>query len=112
MTEQEKREKRIEKMARDMCNRKMTCEECIGVHGDIYFRDKSDCKYCFAATRAYNAGYRKADEVKKETAKRFLKMLYDMGVDRQTIETCGIYDVNGSALARFVSQEFGVEVEE
>lgn len=60
----------------------------------------------------YDAGYRKEEEVQKETAKKFLKMLYDMGVDRQTVETCGLYDVNGSALARFVSQEFGVEVDE
>ena len=75
MTEQEKREKAIEEMARDMCNSKMSCEECVGVHGDIYFRDKSDCKYCFAATRSFNAGYRKEEEVKKETAKRFLNEL-------------------------------------
>lgn len=65
-----------------------------------------------AIQRLVNAGYRKEEEVQKKTAKRFLKMLYDMGVDRQTVETCGFYDVNGSALARFVSQEFGVEVEE
>ena len=78
MTEQEKREKAIEEMARCMCNRKMTCEECIGAHGDVYFRDKSDCKYCFAATRAFNTGYRKADEVRKEIFDKLTETFVEM----------------------------------
>lgn len=102
MTEQEKRKKAIYEMAESICPKfEIQCYDC---HRDCNVEEDSE--------RLYDAGYRKADEVRKETAKRFLKMLYDIGVDRQTIETCGIYDVNGSELARFVSQEFGVEVEE
>ena len=94
MTEQEKREKAIKEM--------------IEIAFPTY-RTELDV---IAIQRLYDYIIRKEEEVRKETAKRFLKMLYDMGVDRQTVETCGFYDVNGSALARFVSQEFGVEVEE
>lgn len=106
MTEQENRETAIEEMAQFMCETgEKSCAKCKG-------EPNVQCGAWNEATRLYDAGYRKADEVRKEIAKRFLKMLYDIGVDRQTIETCGIYDVNGSELARFVSQEFGVEVEE
>lgn len=102
------REKRIEKMARDMCNRKMTCEECIGVHGDIYFRDKSDCKYCFAATRAYNAGYRKADEVRKETAKEILSVWKQIATSYDSGKT---QEKAFERIAR-LAEWYGVEVEE
>ena len=104
MTEQEKREKGIEEMT------KVASPNCLA-----HCKNCGWSKACTAnivSIKLYDAGYRKSDEVEKQTAKRFLKMLYDMGVDRQTVETCGLYDVNGSALARFVSQEFGVEVEE
>lgn len=107
MTEQEKRDKRVNEMVLDGA-------ECSHI---AEWWNCERCKYspCGARRTCENLvdkGYRKEEEVQKETAKRFLKMLYDMGVDRQTVETCGIYDVNGSALARFVSQEFGVEVDE
>lgn len=108
------REKRIEKMARDMCNRKMTCEECIGVHGDIYFRDKSDCKYCFAATRAYNAGYRKADEVRKETAKEFIELFHKyVIISEDTFDgTVKMNITDAVKMNEEIEKKFGVEVEE
>ena len=72
-TIQYKRENEIEEMAQTMCNVKMTCEECVGVRGDIYFRDKYYCKYYVAANRAFNAGYRK----QKDLAKDILQRIYD-----------------------------------
>lgn len=37
------------------------------------------------AEAIYNADYRKADDVHKETAKVILYMLYDMGIDKETV---------------------------
>ena len=60
----------------------------------------------------YNAGYREADEVRKETAKEILNMLYDMGIDKETLECCRIYDVDGVSLAKQICEKYGVEIEE
>lgn len=106
MTEEEKREKELEEIVRKYYNFDADLPKSENIQKLI--RNGGWSEFTFM----YDIGYRKAEEVRKETAKKFLKILYDMGVDRQTVETCGNYDVNGSALARFVSQEFGVEVDE
>lgn len=63
------------------------------------------------AEAIYNAGYRKADEVSKETAKEILEMLYDMGIDKVKLECCKIYYVNGVSLAKQICEKYGVEIE-
>ena len=63
------------------------------------------------AEAIYNAGYRKADKVRKETAKAILYMLYDMGIDKETLECCRIFDVNGVSLAKQICEKYGVEIE-
>ena len=64
------------------------------------------------AEAIYNADYRKADDVHKETAKVILYMLYDMGIDKGTLECCRIFDVNGVSLAKQICEKYDVEVEQ
>ena len=64
------------------------------------------------AEAIYNAGYRKVDEVRKETAKEILDMLYDMGIDKGMLECCRIFDVNGVSLAKQICEKYDVEVEQ
>ena len=61
------------------------------------------------AEAVYNAGYRKADVVRKETANDILDMLYDQGIDKEIIEYCGVFDVNGVSLAKQICEKYGVK---
>ena len=63
------------------------------------------------AKAVHVAGYRKADEVRKETAKEILDMLYEQGIDNEILEYCKIFDVNGVSLAKQVCEKYGVEIE-
>ena len=63
------------------------------------------------AKAVYDGGYRKADGVRKETAKEILDMLYDQGIDEEIIEYCGVFDVNGVSLAKQICEKYDVEVE-
>ena len=49
--------------------------------------------------------------IRKETAKEILDMLYDMGIDKETLECCRIFDVNGVSLAKQIYEKYGVEIE-
>ena len=62
------------------------------------------------AKAVHDAGYRKADEVRKETAKEILYMLYEMGIDNGILEYCKIFDVNGVSLAKQICEKYGVEM--
>ena len=61
------------------------------------------------AEAVFDAGYRKSDGVRKETAKEILDMLYDMGIDKGILEYCKIFDVNGVTLAKQICEKYGVE---
>ena len=61
------------------------------------------------AEAVYDAGYRKTDSVRKETAKEILDMLDDMGIDNEMLEYCGIVDVNGVSLYKQICEKYGVE---
>ena len=61
------------------------------------------------AEAVYDAGYRKTDSVRKETAKEILDMLYDMGIDNEMLEYFGIVDVNGVSLVKQICEKYGVE---
>ena len=63
------------------------------------------------AKALYDAGYRKVDDVRKETAREILDMLYDMGIDKETLECCRICDVNGVSLTKQICEKYGVEIE-
>jgi hypothetical protein len=61
------KEKQIEEMAKDLCALNMPCEEC-----HLY---KNRCHAKKYATRAYNAGYRKASEVSLEAVDDFQRRI-------------------------------------
>ena len=63
------------------------------------------------AKALYDAGYRKVDDVRKETAREILDMLYDMGIDKETLECCRIFDVNGVSLTKQICEKYGVQIE-
>ena len=63
------------------------------------------------AKALYDAGYRKVDDVRKETAREILDMLYDMGIDKELLECCRIFDVNGVSLTKQICEKYGVEIE-
>lgn len=105
------KQEQIEEMAQAMCG---YCKDgrCLLKSNAPCDKFKSqDCVYKENAEALYNAGYRKADDVHKETAKVILYMLYDMGIDKGTLECCRIFDVNGVSLAKQICEKYGVEVE-
>lgn len=49
--------------------------------------------------------------IRRETAKEILDMLYDMGIDKEILECCRIYDVDGVSLAKQICEKYSVEIE-
>lgn len=54
---------------------------------------------------------REVEKARKETAKEIANMLYDMGIDKETLECCRIFDVNGVSLTKQICEKYGVEIE-
>lgn len=50
--------------------------------------------------------------IRKETAREILDMLYDMSIDKEILECCRICDVNGVSLAKQICEKYGVEIEQ
>ena len=86
-----------------------SCNDCEFLK---YRKPGTDCQSMCISENLYNAGYRKADEVRNETAKEILKILYDQGIDKNIIECCSIYDINGILIAKEICGKYGVKVEE
>lgn len=100
MTEQEKREKAIEEREEQIENeafRKHTCS--------LNTCHKGNCWYC-ARHRLAVAGYRKEEEVRKETAKEILHELKNL-----LVEPWKSYELCEDDLRR-IAERFGVEEEE
>jgi hypothetical protein len=74
-----------------------------------------DARPCDAALEyaeaLYDAGYRKADEVRKETAREILDMLYDKcsEINDETGEGMGNFVSDDDIL--FLAKHYGVEIE-
>ena len=49
--------------------------------------------------------------IRKETAREILDMLYDEGIDKEILECCRIYDVDGVSLAKQICEKYSVEIE-
>ena len=45
--------------------------------------------------------------IRRETAKEILDMLYDMSIDKEILECCRIFDVNGVSLAKQICEKYG-----
>lgn len=102
MTKQEQQTEEIAKIACVACAPKAVCP---------ILPDFRPCEAAKEYAKAvYNAGYRKADEVRKETAKDILDMLYDVGINKGILEYCRIFDVNGVSLAKQICEKYGVEM--
>lgn len=49
--------------------------------------------------------------IRKDTAREILNMIYDMGIDNEILKCCRIFDVNGVSLAKQICEKYGVEIE-
>lgn len=134
MTKQEQ----IEEMRREIENgfRKADCREAYTNKPYPYFETQKIA----IAEALYGAGYRKVlfdtengkavdvsqyapwelieghterevEKARKETAREVLDMLYDEGIDKEILECCRIYDVNGVSLAKQICEKYDVEVD-
>ena len=102
-----KQEQQIEEIA------KIACVACAPHACCPLTADFRPCEAALEYAKAvYDGGYRKADGVRKETAKEILDMLYDMGIDKEMLECCRICDVNGVSLAKQICEKYDVEVEQ
>lgn len=136
------KQKQIEEMARTMCAYYTDDNKCAlrkDVPCDNV--NSQECSYKEEAEALYDAGYRgvlldtkdgkavnvvqyapwqlidgyterEVEKARKETAKVILDMLYDMGIDKETLKCCRIYDVDGVSLTKQICEKYGVEVEE
>lgn len=114
MTKQEQ----IEKMAQAMCGYCKNSKCLLKSNGACDKFKSQDCVYKENAEALYDACYRKVlldtekiEKVRKETAREILYMLYDMGIDKGTLECCRIFDVNGVSLAKQICEKYDVEIE-
>lgn len=95
------KQKEIEEMAQAICSIvkdgvKKSCNDCLFGRRSLEAR----CKWCTYAVQIYEAGYRKADEVRKETTMELLDLLkfgYELPIDD---------------IAKEILEKYGVEVEE
>lgn len=102
----------IEKMAQVMCGFCTEDKRCVLKYSAPCSEVASqDCTCKESAEELICKGYGKADEVRKETAKEILDMLYDTGIDKETLECCKIFDVNGVSLAKQICEKYGLEIE-
>ena len=92
---------------------------------DYKHLNKKGVCYCYAETlidhgygdiSEYKAEIERLKEetsnIRKETAREILGMLYDIGIDKETLECCRIFDVNGVSLAKQICEKYGVEIEQ
>ena len=119
-TEQEQ----IEKLAQLIGRIKDDCENCGCKSCEVNGEDCC-CVHYICATFLVDAGYGDVSEykaeierlkaetsnIRRETAKEILDMLYDIGIDKETLECCRIFDVNGVSLAKQICEKYGVEIE-
>lgn len=137
MTKQEE----IKKMATTMCGFYNNGKCAFREDESCDKFNSQECSYKEEAEELYYAGYRKVllntkdgkavdvvqyapwqliegyterevEKARKETAKEILNMLYDMGIDKEILECCRIYDVDGVSLAKQICEKYNVEVDE
>lgn len=113
------KEEQIEEMVKTVVDREKKyvigeteCKKCnlnkCDLHCNIHSEISYDCE------TLYNAGYRKSEEVRKETAKEILQKLFDKCFEPDALKrllgrfTCYVASYDILELAK----EYGVEVEE
>ena len=113
------KQEQTKQMLKTLCDK----FQCSAI--DTSYMAKS-CRQCEDIVEAlHEAGYGNISEykaeierlkeetsnIRKETAKEILDMLYDMGIDKEILECCRIFDVNGVSLAKQICEKYGVETE-
>ena len=102
MTKQEQQIEEIAKIACVACAPKCICP---------ILPDFRPCEAAKEYAKAvHDAGYRKVDGVRKETAKEILDILYDNGINKEILDYCRIFDVNGVSIAKQICEKYGVEM--
>lgn len=81
------------------------CEDIIEALHEAGYGDISEYKAEIERLKA------ETSNIRRETAKEILDMLYDIGIDKETLECCRIFDVNGVSLAKQICEKYGVEIE-
>lgn len=118
------KQEQIEKLAQLIGRIKDDCENCDCKSCEVNGEDCC-CVHYICATFLVDAGYGDISEykaeierlkaetsnIRRETAKEILDMLYDIGIDKETLECCRIFDVNGVSLAKQICEKYGVEIE-
>lgn len=81
------------------------CEDIIEALHEVGYGDISEYKAEIERLKE------EMSNIRKETAREILDMLYDMGIDKETLECCRIFDVNGVSLTKQICEKYGVEIE-
>ena len=102
------------KKALELCSKDEDCEKCP--YCNHYRCDRALQKDSFVLITEQEQENKRLEEetsnIRKETAREILDMLYDMGIDKEMLECCRIFDVNGVSLAKQICEKYGVEVEQ
>ena len=110
MTEQEKREKAIDEMYNDIFN------QCL-LHPKTDKCEIGDCERCEKGL-LYDAGYRKEEDVRKETIKEFIGFVKNVIYNYKPTVTetdSGIktyHYLTGNELFDIIKEKYSVDVEE
>lgn len=90
-----------------------TCDDCpyddVGNCGDTLKTDA--CELIVEQENEIERLKEETSNIRRETAKEILDILYDMGIDKETLECCRIFDVNGVSLTKQICEKYGVEIE-
>ena len=101
------------KKALELCSKDEDCEKCP--YCNHYRCDRALQKDSFVLITEQEQENKRLEEetsnIRKEMAREILDMLYDMGIDKETLECCRIFDVNGVSLAKQICEKYGVEIE-
>ena len=81
------------------------CEDIIEALHEAGYGDISEYKAEIEQLKA------ETSNIRRETAKEILDMLYDIGIDKETLECCRIFDVNGVSLTKQICEKYGAEIE-
>ena len=102
------------KKALELCSKDEDCEKCP--YCNHYRCDRALQKDSFVLITEQEQENKRLEEetsnIRKETAREILDMLYDVGIDKEMLECCRIFDVNGVSLAKQICEKYGVEVEQ
>ena len=101
------------KKALELCSKDEDCEKCP--YCNHYRCDRALQKDSFVLITEQEQENKRLEEetsnIRKEMAREILDMLYDMGIDKEMLECCRIFDVNGVSLAKQICEKYGVEIE-